>query len=53
MTALSAIADWVIAAGLAGESETAMLDGFCRRALAAGLPLARAGVDHRHAAPGL
>src|ERR1700731_4229317 len=39
-----AIADWVVAAGLAGESETAMLDGFCRRAIAAGLPIARAGV---------
>jgi adenylate cyclase len=44
MRPLSAIADWVIAAGLAGESETAMLDGFCQRALAAGLPIARAGV---------
>jgi adenylate cyclase len=44
MTFLSAIADWVIAAGLAGESETAMLDGFYRRAVAAGLPVARAGL---------
>jgi len=42
--ALTAIADWVVAAGLAGESETAMLDGFCRRTIAAGLPIARAGV---------
>ena len=44
MTALSAIADWIVAAGLAGESEAALLDGFCRRALAAGLPIALAGV---------
>jgi adenylate cyclase len=43
-TAFSAIADWVVAAGLAGESEAAMLEGFCRRALAAGVPLARAAV---------
>jgi adenylate cyclase len=40
MTLLSAIAEWIVAAGLAGESETAMLDGFCRRAVAAGLPIA-------------
>src|SRR5436309_3425142 len=35
---------WLTEAGLAGESETALLDGFCRRALDAGLPLARATV---------
>ena len=29
-------------AGLAGKTETAILDGFCRRAAAAGLPIARA-----------
>ena len=44
MTAPSAIADWVIAAGLAGESEIALLDGFCQRVLDAGVTLARAGV---------
>ena len=44
MTAPSAIADWVVAAGLAGKSEGALLDGFCSRAIAAGMPLARAGV---------
>ena len=44
MNALPAIAEWIVGAGLAGESETAMLDGFCRRAVAAGLPIARAGV---------
>src|SRR5437763_11253321 len=35
---------WVTEAGLAGESETALLDGFCRRAVEAGLPVARAMV---------
>ena len=44
MMSISAIAKWIIAAGLAGESETAMLAGFCQRALASGLPIARAGV---------
>jgi adenylate cyclase len=44
MISLSAIADWVVAAGLAGKSEVAMLDGFCQRAVAAGLPVARAAV---------
>jgi adenylate cyclase len=43
-TAFSAIADWVVAAGLAGESEAALLEGFCRRVIAAGVPLARAAV---------
>jgi adenylate cyclase len=43
-TAFSAIADWVVAAGLAGESEAALLEGFCRRTLAAGVSLARAAV---------
>jgi adenylate cyclase len=42
--ATSAIADWVVAAGLAGKSEAALLDGFCVRAIDAGLPLARAAV---------
>ncbi|MGH7092537.1 MAG: adenylate/guanylate cyclase domain-containing protein [Stellaceae bacterium] len=44
MTTLAAIADWVTAAGLAGKSEAALLDGFCRRAREAGLPVARAAV---------
>src|SRR5215472_4136267 len=35
---------WLTEAGLAGEAETSLLDGFCRRAIAAGLPLARAVV---------
>jgi adenylate cyclase len=35
---------WIIASGLAGQSETATLTGFCQHAFAAGLPLARANV---------
>jgi adenylate cyclase len=42
MSTPTSITDWVVAAGLAGKSETAMLDGFCRRAVAAGLPIAQA-----------
>jgi len=41
---LSKLRTWLTEAGLAGESETALLDGFCRRALAAGLPIARAAI---------
>jgi adenylate cyclase len=41
-TQRSTIAGWVTEAGLAGQSEIAMLGGFCERASAAGLPLARA-----------
>src|SRR5579864_8418461 len=44
MSSFKHIAEWIVAVGLAGESETAMLDGFCQRAVAAGLPIARAGV---------
>ncbi len=36
----SALHAWLIDAGLAGVSETALLDGFCRRANKAGLPIA-------------
>ncbi|HEY7553290.1 MAG TPA: adenylate/guanylate cyclase domain-containing protein [Candidatus Binatia bacterium] len=35
---------WITDAGLAGQSETAMLGGFCERVVACGLPLARANV---------
>jgi adenylate cyclase len=35
---------WITEAGLAGWSESAMLDDFCERALEAGLPLARGNV---------
>jgi len=38
------LAAWIAEAGLAGETETAMLTGFCTRATAFGLPLARAVV---------
>ncbi len=36
------IAGWLTQAGLAGEAETAILDGFCARLLAAGVPIGRA-----------
>jgi adenylate cyclase len=47
---LADLANRVAEAGLAGESETSLLTGFCARALAAGLPLARAtvGIDTLH-----
>jgi adenylate cyclase len=35
---------WITEAGLAGQSEAVTLTGFCERALALGLPLARANV---------
>src|SRR5215208_6530583 len=38
------IGAWVTAAGLAGAAEPELLRGFCERAVAAGLPLARAVV---------
>jgi adenylate cyclase len=44
------IGAWVTTAGLAGAAELDLLHGFCERAAAAGLPLARAR-PHRHAAP--
>jgi adenylate cyclase len=42
--------EWIAAAGLSGESELALLQGFCERARAGGLPLARAmvGIDTLH-----
>ena len=39
---LSELRTWLTEAGLAGKSETVLLDGFCRRALGAGLPIAHA-----------
>ncbi len=39
---ISELRAWLIEAGLAGESETALLDGVCRRLPEAGLPIARA-----------
>ena len=35
------LASWLAKAGLEGRTETALLEGFCRTASAAGLPLAR------------
>src|SRR5947207_6007666 len=43
-TRLTELARWTTEAGLAGKSETTILDGFCRRAVAAGLAVARAMV---------
>ena len=40
----SQIAAWTVGEGLAGHLETAILDGFCERAVAMGLPLANAQV---------
>jgi adenylate cyclase len=41
---LAQLSAWITEAGLAGQTETATLAGFCERALAFGLPLARATV---------
>jgi adenylate cyclase len=41
---LSELRTWLTEAGLAGTSETALLDGFCRRARDAGLPIVRAAI---------
>src|SRR5215472_3081654 len=41
---LAGLRAWLTEAGLEGGSETVLLDGFCRRARDAGLPLARAAV---------
>ena len=40
----SELRTWLTEAGLAGKSETALLDGFCRLALDAGLPIGRAAI---------
>jgi adenylate cyclase len=42
LTGLFELRTWLTEAGLAGKSETVLLDGFCRRALDASLPIARA-----------
>jgi adenylate cyclase len=44
------IAAWTTSAGLRGMHESALLQGFCARAVAAGVPLARAtfGIDTLH-----
>jgi adenylate cyclase len=42
--------EWIAAAGLSGQSELGLLEGFCERAGGAGLPLCRAalGIDTLH-----
>ncbi|MFZ1429844.1 MAG: adenylate/guanylate cyclase domain-containing protein [Geminicoccaceae bacterium] len=42
MTDPAALAGWLTQAGLAGMSEAQLLDGFCQRLVAGGLPLSRA-----------
>ncbi len=39
---LAALASWTASVGLKGGGETALVEGFCGRAIAAGLRLARA-----------
>jgi adenylate cyclase len=38
---LAALASWIANVGLEGAGETVLIEGFCGRAVAAGLPLAR------------
>ena len=40
--AISELARWITEAGLVGWTETALVEGFCERAVALGLPIARA-----------
>ena len=42
--AIDALNAWLTKAGLRGEPETALVNGFCERAVAAGLPISRAQV---------
>ncbi len=39
---IAKLASWLAKAGLEGRTETALVEGFCSRAVAGGLPLARA-----------
>ncbi len=41
-TEIAKLATWLAKAGLEGRTETALVEGFCSRAVAGGLPLARA-----------
>ena len=41
-TEIPKLTSWLAKVGLEGRPETALLDGFCQRALAVGLPLSRA-----------
>src|SRR5271157_5888005 len=38
---IAKLAGWLAKVGLEGRSETVLVEGFCQRAVAAGLPLAR------------
>ena len=38
---IAKLATWLAKAGLEGRAETALVEGFCSRAVAGGLPLAR------------
>jgi adenylate cyclase len=38
------LAKWITQAGLAGQDESAILTGFCERAVAQGMPIARANI---------
>ena len=40
-TEIARLASWTAKAGLEGRAETALVEGFCDRAVAGGLPLAR------------
>src|SRR5438034_11833838 len=42
--AIDALNAWLTKAGLRGEPETALVNGFCERAVGAGLPISRAQV---------
>jgi adenylate cyclase len=39
---LAPLTSWIASVGLEGARETALVEGFCSRAVGAGLPLARA-----------
>ena len=39
---IDALKGWLAKAGLRGEPEAALVNGFCERAVAAGLPISRA-----------
>ena len=41
---IAKLASWLAKAGLEGRTETALVEGFCNRAVAGGFPLARAMV---------
>ena len=48
---IAKLSGWLAKAGLEGRAETALVEGFCSRAVAGGLPLAARDRVHRHAPP--